>query len=73
MNPNRKPFYPDVIVFYVCIIIAVWFFGYEYGLSQIKGCVVSAVKTYQPTQPAVMYESRGDVKYWRDYTRSLPK
>jgi hypothetical protein len=21
----------------------------------------------------VMYESRGDVKYWRDYTRSLPK
>ena len=22
---------------------------------------------------AVMYESRGDVKYWRDYTRSLPK
>ena len=24
-------------------------------------------------KPAVMYESRGDVKYWRDYTRSLPK
>jgi len=28
-----------------------------------------------PCKPVknVMYESRGDVKYWRNYTRSLPK
>ena len=31
MNPNRKAFYPDVVVGYVCLIIAVWCFGYLYG------------------------------------------
>ena len=69
MNPNRKPFYPDVIVFCVCIIIAVWFFGYEFGLSQIKGCVVSAVKTYQPTQPA-LYRGVKAQKRWAKYEES---
>ena len=31
MNPNRKAFYPDVIVVYVCIVIAVWVLGFTYG------------------------------------------
>ena len=66
MNPNRKPFYPDVIVFYICIVVAVWFFGYEYGLSQIKGCVVSEAKTYPQTQPA-LYRGVKAQKRWAKY------
>ena len=31
MNPNRKAFYPDVVVGYACVIIATWYFGFLYG------------------------------------------
>ena len=66
MNPNRKAFYPDVVVFYACMVLAAWYFGYEYGLSQIKGCVVSEAKTYQPTQPA-LYRGIKAQKRWAKY------
>ena len=26
-----------------------------------------------PAKTSMMYQSRGDVAYWRNYTRSLPK
>ena len=43
------------------------------------GFILGQINAPEPKQlpcakkAAVMYESRGDVKYWRDYTRSLPK
>ena len=31
MRPGRKAFYPDVVVFAVCGLVAVWYFGFEIG------------------------------------------
>jgi hypothetical protein len=35
---NRKPFHADIVVFYVCIIIGVWYCGYLYGSAQTPVC-----------------------------------
>ena len=31
MNPNRKAFYPDVLIVIFCLTVLVWFLGYNYG------------------------------------------
>lgn len=33
MRPNRKAFYPDIIVAIVCLLIAVGYIGFEIGRS----------------------------------------
>ena len=66
MNPNRKAFYPDVIVFYVCIVIGAWFFGYEFGIAQIKGCVVQEAKVHTMTNPPLYRGARAQ-KLWAKY------
>ena len=71
MRTPRKPLRVDLIVFYVCVIIAAFFFGLEVGKSHAPEPEPKVLPCLK--KPAVMYESRGDVKYWRDYTRSLPK
>ena len=51
MNPNRKPFYPDLIVVYVCVVIGAWWLGFEYGKTQVKGCAVPEAKVHNMTKP----------------------
>ena len=31
MRPDRKAFYPDIVVFVVCVLIAVGYLGFEIG------------------------------------------
>ncbi len=38
LNQSRSPFKADLVVFYVCLIIAVWFCGYLYGSAQTPVC-----------------------------------
>lgn len=67
---NRKPLHVDLIVFAVCCLLGTWWVGFEYG----KAHAPEAKVLHCVQKPSVMmYKSRGDVKYWRAYTRSLPK
>ena len=38
LNQSRKPFRADLVVFYVCVLIGVWYFGYLYGSAQTPVC-----------------------------------
>ena len=53
------------------LIVATCVFAGGFILGQINAQEPKVLPCLK--KPAVMYESRGDVKYWRDYTRSLPK
>jgi hypothetical protein len=55
----------DRLILMVCVFAGGFILG---QINAPEPKVLPCVK-----KPAVMYESRGDVKYWRDYTRSLPK
>jgi hypothetical protein len=70
MRTPLKPLRVDLIVFYVCVIIAVFALGLEVGKAHAPEAKILHC-TQKPS--TMMYESRGDVKYWRAYTRSLPK
>jgi len=38
LNQSRSPFKVDLVVFYVCVLIGVWFCGYLYGSKQNPVC-----------------------------------
>ena len=53
------------------LIVGFCVFGLGFIIGQINAPEPKVLPCAK--KAAVMYESRGDVKYWRDYTRSLPK
>ena len=57
----------DRLVLMTCV------FAGGFILGQINAPEPKQLPCLQFKKGPVMYESRGDVKYWRDYTRSLPK
>ena len=58
----------DKIVGWLCLIAG----GFAIGQLYPSAVPPKVLPCAQPKK-AVMYESRGDVKYWRDYTKGLPK
>jgi hypothetical protein len=54
------------------IVIACVFAG-GFLIGQINAPEAKILHCLQKPSAPVMYESRGDVKYWRDYTKGLPK
>ena len=74
MNPI-EPAYPDLGTVVLRLMLVAGFgvicfgAGVLYQQRQViplKSCMVQPPK-------AAMYESRGDVQYWRNYTKGLPK
>ena len=70
-----EPVYPDpgTVVLRLMLVAAFGTICFGAGVLYqqrqvipLKSCVVQPKK-------AAMYESKGDVTYWRNYTRSLPK
>ena len=68
MLRNRSPLKVDLIVFVVCCLLGTWWIGFEVGKSSVKPIVCPV-----PAAKVAMYQSRGDVAYWRKYTKSLPE
>ena len=70
LNITPDPETPMLRLFLTACFGAICFgAGVLYQQRQViplKSCVVQPKK-------AAMYESKGDVAYWRNYTRSLPK
>jgi hypothetical protein len=55
----------DRLIFMTCVFAGGFMLGQAYPPEpKVLPCAKKA---------AVMYESKGDVKYWRDYTKGLPK
>jgi hypothetical protein len=53
------------------LIVATCVFAGGFILGQINAPAPKELPCLK--KAAVMYESRGDVKYWRNYTKGLPK
>ena len=76
MNPHDRnhPTYPRAD-FMLARLVATLLFG---ATCVVVGYLVAEARMKADPPPCkpvknAMYESRGDVKHWRDYTRSLPK
>lgn len=67
MTPLRGTRRADKFVWYVCIFMMGWIVGvWTTETPKFAACVEI------PKKP-VMYQSKGDVTYWRNYTKGLPK
>jgi len=53
------------------VIVVFCVFGMGFIIGQINAPVPKELPCFK--KAAVMYESRGDVQYWRNYTKGLPK
>jgi hypothetical protein len=64
LNQSRSPFKADLVVFYVCVLIGVWFCGYLYGSSQTPVCdkpVAKKLSVHSMTKQA----ERNFIRYWK--------
>ena len=66
MKTPRPTAMAERLVLWLTVIVLSGMAGYETGIRQIKGCVVSQAKTYQPTQPA-LYRGVRAQKRWAKY------
>ena len=66
MRTPRSTALAERLIVWTAIIVGCWFLGYEFGIRQVKGCVVSEVKTHQPTQPA-LYRGTKAQNRWAKY------
>jgi hypothetical protein len=55
MNPNRKAFHHDIIVFVACCLLVVWWSGYEIGFYRASQApkVCAKVLGMQPVNSTV--------------------
>ena len=59
MNPNRKPFHADLVVFVACILALTFWAGLELGKTNTP-----EIQCQKIVPASQMYQSRGDAKYW---------
>ena len=66
MRTPRSTALAERLIVWTCIIVGCWFLGYEFGIRQVKGCVVPEAKVHSMTNPP-LYRGVNAQKRWAKY------
>ncbi len=62
LHPSRKPFRADLIVFWSCVLMVVWYMGFLYGHSKVPIATAPVCKKI-----SVQDMSKVQMKRWANY------